>query len=298
MWQTLLLAYLIIIISLSLIAVVIQSLSHVWFFETPWTAACQASLSFTTSWSLLKFMSIESVMLFNLISTFAVPFSFCLYLSPHQSLSKNSVLTILGLFPIWSKLERWKSGCLMSWPQIFKKCHFEVSSSLILHNNNEPFINWIVMCDEKWILYDNQWWPAQWLDREEAPKHFPKPNLHQERSWSLFGGLLSVWSIIAFWIPAKPLHLRSMLSKPMLLFLLLLFSCSVMSLCDPMACSTPYFLVLQHLLELAQIHVHRVHEAIQSSHTLLSPSPPAFNLSQHQGLFQWVSSWHQVAKVL
>ena len=70
------------------------------------------------------------------------------------------------------------------------------------------------------------------------------------------------------------------------------------TVCDPTDCSTPGFLVLQHLLELAQIHVHPVHEAIQSSHTQLSPSPPAFNLSQHQGLFQWVGSWHQVAKVL
>ena len=50
--------------------------------------------------------------------------------------------------------------------------------------------------------------------------------------------------------------------------------------------------------ELAQTHVHQVGDAIQPSHPLLSPSPPAFNLSQHQGLFQWVSSSHQVAKVL
>ena len=52
-----------------------------------------------------------------------------------------------------------------------------MSSSLILCNNSEPFLNQIVTCDEKWILYDNWWWLAQWLDREEAPKHFPKPNL-------------------------------------------------------------------------------------------------------------------------
>ena len=52
------------------------------------------------------------------------------------------------------------------------------------------------------------------------------------------------------------------------------------------------------LLELAQTHVHWVSDAIQSSHPLWSPSPPAFNFSQHQGLFQWVSSSHQVAKLL
>ena len=58
------------------------------------------------------------------------------------------------------------------------------------------------------------------------------------------------------------------------------------TLCDPMDCSTPGFRVLHHLPELAQIYVHRVGDAIQPSCPLLSPSPPAFNLSQYQGLFQ------------
>ena len=44
-----------------------------------------------------------------------------------------------------------------------------------------PFLDWIVMCDEKWILYDNQWQPAQCFDWKEAPKHFPKPNLHRKK---------------------------------------------------------------------------------------------------------------------
>ena len=65
-----------------------------------------------------------------------------------------------------------------------------------------------------------------------------------------------------------------------------------------MDCSMPGFPVLHQLLELAQTHVHRVGDAIQPSHPLSSPSPPALNLSQHQGLFQGVSSSHQVAKVL
>ena len=64
-----------------------------------------------------------------------------------------------------------------------------------------------------------------------------------------------------------------------------------------MDCSMPGFPVHHQLLELAQIHVHQVGDAIQPFHPLLSPSP-AFNLSQHQGLFKWVSSSHQVAKVL
>ena len=68
---------------------------------------------------------------------------------------------------------------------------------------------------------------------------------------------------------------------------------------DPMDCSTPGLLVHHQLPELAQTpHVHRVGDAIQTYHPLSSPSPPAFNLSQHQGLFKWVSSLHQVAKVL
>ena len=70
------------------------------------------------------------------------------------------------------------------------------------------------------------------------------------------------------------------------------------TLCDPMDCSMPGFPVRHQLLEPTQTHVHRIGDAIQPSHPLLSPSPPTFNLSQHQGLFQWISSLHQVAKVL
>ena len=71
-----------------------------------------------------------------------------------------------------------------------------------------------------------------------------------------------------------------------------------LTLCDPMDCSTPGFPVLHQLLELTQTHAHWVSDAIQLSHPLLSPSTPVFSLSQHQGLFQWISSLHQVAKVL
>ena len=70
------------------------------------------------------------------------------------------------------------------------------------------------------------------------------------------------------------------------------------TLCDPMNSSMPGLPVFHQLLEFTQIHVHWVGDAIQPSHPLSSPSPPALNLSQHQGLFQWVSSSHQVAKVL
>ena len=70
------------------------------------------------------------------------------------------------------------------------------------------------------------------------------------------------------------------------------------TLCDPMNRSTPGLPVLNQLPEFTQTHVHRVSDAIQPSHPLLSPSPPAPNPSQHQRLFKWVSSLYQVAKVL
>ena len=67
------------------------------------------------------------------------------------------------------------------------------------------------------------------------------------------------------------------------------------TLCDPMDCRTPGFPVLHYLPELAQTHVHWLSDAIQPSSSVI---PFSFNLSQHQGLFQWVGSSHQVAKVL
>ena len=73
---------------------------------------------------------------------------------------------------------------------------------------------------------------------------------------------------------------------------------SCTTLCDPMNCSTPGLPVHYQLSESTQIHVHCVGDAIQSSHPLSSPSPPAPNPSQHQSLFQWVKSLHEVAKVL
>ena len=73
---------------------------------------------------------------------------------------------------------------------------------------------------------------------------------------------------------------------------------SCLTLCDPMNHSMPGLPVHHQLLDFTQTHVHQVGDAIQPSHPLLSPSPPASNPSQHQGLFQWVTSSHEVAKVL
>ena len=73
---------------------------------------------------------------------------------------------------------------------------------------------------------------------------------------------------------------------------------SCLTLCDPMDCSMPGLPVHHQLLKLTQTHVHYTGDALQPPHPLLSPSPPSFNLSQHQGLSPWVGSSHQVAKVL
>ena len=80
------------------------------------------------------------------------------------------------------------------------------------------------------------------------------------------------------------------------------YCCSVTqscpTLCNLIDCSTPVFPVLPHLLKFAQTHVHWISDVIQPSHPVSPPSPPALNLSQHQGLFQWIGSSHQVAQVL
>ena len=71
---------------------------------------------------------------------------------------------------------------------------------------------------------------------------------------------------------------------------------SCLTLCDPMNCSTPGLPVHHQLPEFTQTHIHQVSDAIQPSHPLLSPSPPAPNPSQYQSLFQWVNCSHEVPK--
>ena len=97
------------------------------------------------------------------------------------------------------------------------------------------------------------------------------------------------FSIRLVWSPCCP-------RESQVQFSLIAQSCP--TLCNPMNCSMPGLPVHHQLPESTQTHVHRVGDAIQPSHPLLSPSPPALNLSQHHGLFKWVSSLHQVAKVL
>ena len=83
-------------------------------------------------------------------------------------------------------------------PHEFTECQgLNILKCLMLFLRNDPFLDWIVTCDEKWILYDNHKQSAQWLDHDEAPKHFPKPKLH-EKKIRVTGGLRLVLSITAF----------------------------------------------------------------------------------------------------
>ena len=93
-------------------------------------------------------------------------------------------------------------------------------------------------------------------------------------------------------------HTHSICPTSFILSVMSVQSQLCLTLCNPMDCSTPGLPVHHQLLKFTQTHVHWVGDAIQPSHLLSSTSPPAFNLSQHQGLFRWVSSSHQMAKVL
>ena len=99
-------------------------------------------------------------------------------------------------------------------------------------------------------------------------------------------GLHPLWTVVLYHVVLYCHSCRCSLAR----------SCP--TLCDPVDCSMSDFPAHHQLLELAQTHVHWVSDATKPSHPLSSPSPPALNLSQHQGLFQWVRSLHQVTKEL
>ena len=123
--------------------------------------------------------------------------------------------------------------------------------------------------------------------------YLTEPQLPQ-RSFTNSASNTCVSSNIFLFVPVFPLNSQSILSCTQ--FSSVTQSC--LTLWDPMDCSTPGLPVHHQLPEPTQTHVHWVGDAIQPSHPLSSPSPPTFNPSQHQDLFQWVSSSHQVAKVL
>jgi len=99
--------------------------------------------------------------------------------------------------------------------------------------------------------------------------------------------MFSYWLKLTHMLHTTPTHIHQSVQ-----------SLSHVRLCDPMDCNKPGLPAHRQLPELAQTHVHRVSDAIQPFYPWSSPCPPAINISQHQGLFQWLSSSQQVAKVL
>ena len=208
--------------------VVVQVLSHAWLFATPGTTACQASVPFTVSWSLL--MSIDLVM-------------------PSNHLILCHPLLLQG-------------------KAFFVLCCAMLSCSVM----SDSFCP----CG----LY-----PTRLL----CPWDFPGKNPGVGCHFILQGSSC----ICLLFFPSS--KIRKIIHFPSVQFSSVAQSCP--TLCESMNRSTPGLPVHHQLLEFTQTHVHCVGDAIQPSHLLLSPSPPTFNLSQYQGLFQWAGSSPQVAKV-
>ena len=139
-------------------------------------------------------------------------------LTSTQEVAKELNVAILWLFCIWSKLGRWKSlisECFMTWPQIKKKSFWSVVFS---YPTQQQWTIFQSDCDVWWKV-DFIWEPAMTRSvvgqRRSSKSTFQSQTCTKKRSWSLFCGLLPLWSTTAFWIPAKPLHLWSMLSTSM-----------------------------------------------------------------------------------
>ena len=211
--------------------------SHVWLFVTTWTAAQQASLSFSISQSLLKLMFIEWVMLSNHLILWC---PFLILPQASESFPMSQPFTLGG-----------------------QSIGASASASVLPMNIQ-------------------RWFPLGLTDLISLQSKGLSRVFSSSSVWKnqFFNIQPSLWS--TSYIPASVSSVAQ--------------SCP--TLCDPMNRSTPGLPVHHQLLEFTQTHVHRVSDAIHPSHPLSSPSPLAPNPSQHQSLFQWVNSSHEVAKVL
>ena len=135
------------------------------------------------------------------------------------------------------------------------------------------------------------------IREKKSPRDVLCPRVYAQRRMGGSGLATSINKLLLYGsLLQDPEYPLGELLKIMFQFSSVAQSCP--TLCDPMNHSMPGLPVHHQLMESTQTHVHWVSDAIQLSHPLSSPSPPALNLSQHHRLFQWVSSSHQVAKVL
>ena len=156
----------------------------------------------------------------------------------------------------------------------------------------------------KWLTHKSchvTYSDLEYLCHLECPSNVPKglilPSAEISQRWEQLNVLKDQNNEEKGPVQNKQKHIRALHTFSLRMWLLVQLLSHVW-LCNPMDCSMPGFPVLHYLLDLAQTHVHWVSDAIQPSHPLLPLSPSALNHSQHQGLFEWVGSSHQVAKVL
>ena len=153
------------------------------------------------------------------------PSSKLILLQLHEKLPKNSTFdhsTVVCQLKQTGKIKELGSGCLVSWWKNQNNHRFEVLSSLILQSNNKPFLDQIVMCDEKWVLYHNQWQLVFFCISTSGWTRKKLQGTSQSQTCTPKKVLVTVWwpvahliHFFAFWIAAKSLHLRCMLSKSM-----------------------------------------------------------------------------------
>ena len=206
-----------------------------------------------------------------------------------------------------SRLLKWNNKCLCSSSPLLKgwstDYHQTTKCELLAHNEKSTeasFQKHFSNFNSNFSLWNIALQEIEILKKKNGPSHSGKTfksllwgskftSLHKSLGTKNIRGLSIIQDNVVY---TSPLIFSPILKAVQ-------FSCSVMS--DslwPMDCSTAGFPVHHQLPELAQTQFHWVSDAIQPTHPLSSPSPPTFNPSQHQGLFKWVSTSYQVAKVL